>query len=88
MSLYNDVIPILETHCLVCHNNTNFNVLGGDVDLDGYADLKVYVTSGKLMSSLRHDGNASPMPKGATQPIPPCEIRKINAWINDGARDQ
>lgn len=82
----NQVSLILTNRCLNCHNSNNAPMIGGGVDLDGHANVKVYVDNGKLLSSITHDGNASFMPKSANNTkLPDCDIAQIRAWINAGA---
>lgn len=82
----NQVSLVLKNRCLNCHNTNNAPAIGGGVDLDGYAKLKVYVDNGKFLSSITHDGNASFMPQSANNTkLPSCDIAQITAWINAGA---
>ena len=39
------VLPIISTYCYNCHGGTSNQ---GNVNLDGYNNLKVYVNNGKL----------------------------------------
>lgn len=77
-----DVQNALKTSCLSCHNANS--LIGGGINLEGYDAVKVYVDNGKLLSSIKHDGKASPMPKNGAQ-LSKCVINKIEAWINNGA---
>ena len=87
MSFDTDIVAILQRECLACHSNAAHQGIGGGVNLDGYDNVKTYVDNGKLLSSITHDGNASLMPKSANnRKLAKCEIDKITAWINDGAR--
>lgn len=76
------VKSVLErNNCISCHN-TSLN--SGNVNLDNYDAILPYVNSGKLLSSVSHDGKASPMPQGMAK-IQDCDIRKIAIWISKGA---
>jgi hypothetical protein len=76
--------PILErNNCLNCHN-TGLN--SGGVNLDNYSSLAPTIASGKLLSSVNHDGKASKMPQGGAK-IPDCDLKKIEIWIKNGAPD-
>src|SRR6056300_1770256 len=87
MSFDTDIVAILQRECLACHSNSAHQGIGGGVNLDGFDNVKRYVNNGKLLSSIIHDGNASFMPKSANnRKLATCEIDKITAWINDGAR--
>jgi mono/diheme cytochrome c family protein len=74
------VSSILSNNCLTCH--TSANPLG-NVNLDSYAAVKVYVTNGKLIPSIDHTG-PYPMPKGGSM-LPSCSIAQIKQWVIDGA---
>lgn len=78
------VKPVLEkNNCISCHNT---NLPSGNVNLDNHASIMISVNSGKLLSSINHDGKASKMPQGGAK-IPDCDIRKIEIWIRQGAID-
>ncbi|MFT5512688.1 MAG: mono/diheme cytochrome c family protein [Bacteroidia bacterium] len=82
----NQVSLILKNECLNCHNSNNAPFIGGGVVLEGYANLKLQVDNGKLVSSITHDGNASFMPESANNTkLPDCDIAQITAWVNAGA---
>lgn len=81
MSLQNNIQPILERNCYVCHSAAANN---GNVTLEGYNQLIQYVNSGKLLGAIRHQSGFSPMPQNASRLID-CDIAKIEKWIEDGA---
>lgn len=81
MSYVNDILPIIDQNCMVCHSaSANF----GGVTLEGYDALKIWVDNGRFLGSIRRDPGFSPMPQGQPQ-ILQCNIEKIESWINDGA---
>jgi hypothetical protein len=80
VSHINDIIPIMEQHCLICHNDTRAD---GNVNLSGYDNLKLYAENGSLYGSVIHEAGYSPMPS-AGQLIPQCDQDKIKAWIDGG----
>jgi mono/diheme cytochrome c family protein len=81
MSYAIDVTDILQNYsCISCHSSANSQ---HSVILEGYDNVKVWVDSGTLLKSMKHDG-ASPMPKNQTK-MNPCDIDKIEAWITAGA---
>jgi len=83
MSYLDDILPILEAECFVCHSAAaNF----GNITLEGYSETKKHVDSGGLLGTVRHDSGYSPMPKNQAMLLE-CEIEKIEAWIQDGAMD-
>lgn len=83
MSLAGDITPILNNYnCNGCHSAASNS---GSVDLEGYTALKIWVDNGVLLKSIKHDG-ASPMPKAAPK-MAQCDIDKVEAWIQQGAKD-
>ena len=79
--VYADVKSIIESNCYACHGNGQKQ---GDIDLDGYANTKVYVDNDKLLCSITHGADCSAMPQGGPK-LGSCQIAKIRNWINDGA---
>jgi mono/diheme cytochrome c family protein len=81
MSYQNDILPILQENCYQCHDaQNNF----GNVTLEGYNSLLVYVNSGQLIGVINHDSGYSPMPKNASMLLE-CQIEKIESWITAGS---
>ena len=75
------VLDLISTNCYVCHDAAaNF----GNITLEGYDNLKVYVDNGRLLGAIKHLDGFSPMPQNATKLLD-CDIEKIEAWIGDGA---
>lgn len=87
MSYQTHIKPIFSASCganNACHNASG---AGGGYVLGTYAGVKSAVTSGKLMSSILWDGNASQMPKGSSTQLNACAIAKIQKWIDEGSID-
>lgn len=82
-SYANDIVPILQTNCYVCHAQ---GVNLGNVTLEGYTNLKTYVNNGKLVGVINHNSGFPAMPQGAAK-ISSCNISKIEQWVADGAPD-
>jgi mono/diheme cytochrome c family protein len=76
------VAPILSTNCNGCHGGTA--AAGAGIKLDTYASLSTWVTNGRFLNSMLHNGQASPMPKGGSK-LDACTINKVSAWITKGA---
>jgi len=81
ITLSGDINSILSANCFSCHGGNA--ALGGGIQLDQYAVLKAYAQSGTLLSSIKQDGGAQPMPQGGGK-LSACEISKFEAWINSG----
>jgi hypothetical protein len=78
------VSPIINNYCLACHGSSNFNSLGGNLNLEGYNNIIIPVNSGALLNSIEHNTGFSPMPKNSPQ-LSDCNILKIKKWIEAGA---
>lgn len=72
-----------RNNCLNCHNS---NLQNGNVNLETHSTVVASVQTGKLASSLTHDGKASPMPPGGVK-IPACDVEKVLAWISQGSKN-
>jgi hypothetical protein len=81
MSYQNDILPIIQNNCYICHDaKNNF----GNVTLEGYDGLKNYATNGKLIGVINHASGFPSMPQNANKLLE-CEIEKIESWVTDGA---
>lgn len=81
VSYTQDILPIISGTCYVCHDSFNRQ---GNVVLEGYDNIKVYVNNGKLVGAIKRQAGFSAMPKD--QPaLPDCQIDKIAQWVLDGA---
>lgn len=81
MSYQTNIVAILERNCYVCHSTAANN---GNVTLDNYDDLIVYVNNGKLLGAINREPGYSPMPQNAGK-LPDCDIAKIESWVAAGA---
>lgn len=73
--------PIIQDQCLSCHSAAANQ---GNVNLEGYAQMKTYADNGKLLGSVSYASGYIAMPQGAPQ-LSGCSINKIKAWINSGS---
>ena len=85
MSFLTHIQPILGNSCGANNSCHNAQGASGGVVLENYAGVKSSVDSGKLLSSITWDGNASQMPKDSPSPLSDCSIAKIRKWIDAGA---
>jgi len=76
-----DVVPVLLTHCTRCHRNGRED---GNVNLEGFNNVKPYATDGSLYGSSNHQAPYAIMPPGAPK-IPSCDLEKIRIWVDGGA---
>lgn len=77
------VVPILQTNCLGCHNGLAID--GGFIPLDTYDGIKEQVNGGFLLPAIEHTG-INPMPKNGNK-LSDCKITIIRKWIEAGAPD-
>jgi hypothetical protein len=77
---YTKDIKVLLTSCAVagCHNAGS--IVGSYAT---YEDTKLSIGFGRIIGSLKHEKDFSPMPKGGTK-WSDCNISKIDAWIKAG----
>ncbi len=84
VSFTDDIVPIFTASCLGCHSLAAAPFAGANIILEGYDNVLVQITNQRLVGSIEHASNFSPMPKGGAK-LPACEIDKIKAWVNNGA---
>jgi hypothetical protein len=77
------VLPIIDDNCYGCHKAS---VNSGNINLEGYTQLKKFVDNGQLLGSIKHESGFSAMPKNIAKLLD-CEIAKIEAWVDAGALD-
>lgn len=75
------VAPLLAANCNSCHSPASAS---GNVVISTYDGLKTAVNSGIFRKAINHESGASPMPQGGNK-LPACDLKKIDAWINQGA---
>ena len=76
-----DIAVILTTHCNRCHRNGRED---GNVNLEGYNNVKPYVDNGSLYGTTNHEPGHNAMPTSGVK-IPFCDIEKMRLWIEAGA---
>jgi len=75
-----NISPLLDRHCISCHNNQSAQ---GGVNLQGYTQVATWAQNGKLYGSVAHLPGFSPMPKGGAK-LPACNVEALKAWIDSG----
>ncbi len=86
ISYRSDITNILRQNCFMCHSAEKYASFGGNRQLDSFQSLQEMVTNGKLLKAINHAAGAVPMPYGGEK-LSDCDIMKITAWVNRGARD-
>lgn len=80
---YNAVVkPIFDVNCSYSGCHAEVGSAAG-INLATHAGITAY-SSANLLSSINHDGNASPMPKNGSK-LSDCDIQKITTWIQNGS---
>lgn len=74
------VRPLIDNQCVSCHNST---LPSGNVNLENYEELSVYVNNGQFFGAVSHDPGFSPMPQDGPR-LADCSIKKIESWIDKG----
>lgn len=77
------VLAIIQSNCYGCHGSGSTL---GNVNLDGYSNLKTYADNGKLVGVIEHQDGFSPMPQGGSK-LNDCDISVVKKWISDGTPD-
>ncbi len=72
--------PFLDANC-TCHLKGSLN---GNINLEGYVEVKKYVNDGRLIKVINHESGVSPMPP-AVPKRNSCDLSKIQAWVRTGA---
>lgn len=81
---YKDVQPVIEKNCYKCHSGNGPDEL---FNLDSYDNLKEKGASGKLSGAVNHLPGFMKMPRKSPK-LTGCDLDIINAWINQGLKDQ
>ncbi|TAE31852.1 MAG: hypothetical protein EAZ92_02260 [Candidatus Kapaibacterium sp.] len=77
------VKPILDNNCVGCHSGS---VPQGGANLSSVDNIARVVSRNRIFPRvLSGAGGASQMPPGAR--LSQCDIDKITAWVNQGARN-
>jgi hypothetical protein len=78
------VQPIIINNCTNgCHTGTSASA---GIPLDNYTQISSIANSNKLLGVIKHTVGFSPMPKGGGK-LSDCNIALINAWINQGTKN-
>ncbi len=84
VSFTEDIIPILSNHCYNCHSNLNAPDFTNGIAFEDYENV---AASGNLIVGAINRLEGFPkMPKGADK-LDTCLINTIEAWVNQGSRN-
>ena len=82
MSFVRDVYPVIQVQCNSCHDAAN---QFGGVNLEGYENVKQYAFGSMTTTINQPTGGRLAMPPSGK--MPDCTVKKITAWVNQGAKD-
>ncbi|MBU0486472.1 MAG: hypothetical protein KKA07_17305 [Bacteroidetes bacterium] len=83
VSYSGDVIPVFETHCYSCHNNSTAASFGENIRLENFEDVAYYAGNGSLYGSVAWIAPWSAMPD---YKLDKCSQNRIKAWVDQGMK--
>lgn len=80
VSFSKDIKPIMDANCINCHS-------GGSIDLTNYNGVKAKVTDSTLYKSISYSYSGANSSKNmpSAGKLDDCSIKKVKAWIDQGA---
>lgn len=75
-----DSLTYVFSICSQCHNNVSTYRTG--IEMDSYESVVNSINTGLVLPAIKHEGQYL-MPYNLSK-LSDCEIKKIEAWINDG----
>lgn len=74
--------PLIASRCQGCHSSAS---TGGSIFITNYEQVKTIALNGTFYGSVSHANGYSAMPKVGSA-LSSCELAKIKAWIDAGAK--
>ncbi len=99
ISFSQQVKPIIDQHCLECHEPNGQGAVISGFDLSTYEGLMKGTDGGPMVIAgdiegsnilVLMEGRADPsisMPHGQNEPVPKQDIQTIRSWIGQGANN-
>jgi len=81
MSYVSDIMPILQNHCMGCHQGTS---APAELNFQNFSNLQAAALNGRIKGAINHQTGFSAMPKNGNK-LNDCQIDKISSWIDAGA---
>jgi hypothetical protein len=76
--------PLISQRCLpACHSATTYAAAGGNVNLDGYNNVKIFAGNGRLLGAVTHSQGYVPMPNDNST-LTACQVAYFRVWIRAG----
>ncbi len=97
ISFVQDIHPIIQQHCIECHQQGGSGLLASGLDMSSYQNLMKgtkfgpVIKAGDSLSStlvILVEGRADPslkMPHGDKDPLTVEQTKKLRLWIDQGA---
>ena len=86
VSYANDIVPVLQGNCYVCHGTGSYTSSGAGILVEGYEATADLANTGFLTAVIDWTDGASPMPQGSPQ-IPACERPRSETGLVRGAQN-
>ena len=99
VSFSQDVQPIINQHCIQCHESGGQGEVASGLNLTSYENVMKGTNSGPMVIAgdvegsnllVLMEGRADPsisMPHGDNEPVPKKDIKTIRSWIGQGAKN-
>lgn len=99
VSFSQDVKPIIDQHCVQCHEAGGVGEVTSGLNLTSYEDVMKGTSAGPMVIAgdvegsnllVLMEGRADPsisMPHGDNEPVPKKDIQTIRSWIAQGAKN-
>lgn len=99
VSFSQDVQPIINQHCVQCHQSGGVGEVTSGFELTSYEGLMKGTSAGPMVIAgdiegsnmlVLMEGRADPsisMPHGQNEPVSKKDIQVIKTWIGQGAKD-
>jgi hypothetical protein len=75
------IVSLLDNNCLSCHGSSVAASLGGNINLEGYANVSAFKDA--ALASIKQT-SSKPMPKN-TAKLKDCLIRQFEIWVSAGS---
>lgn len=83
MSFSMDIQPIFNTNCTGCHGGSNPQA---GINLSNYSGVSNVLSANRLLGAIKHQAGFTAMPPSGN-PLSTCKIDQIEAWVNQGAKN-
>lgn len=99
VSFSQEVKPILDQHCINCHQAGGEGTMASGFSMDSYEKLMKGARNGPMVIAgdvegsnmlVLMEGRADPsisMPHGQKKPVPKQDIQTVRRWIAQGAKN-